>query len=70
MKAERIQHYQTSSSTNAKGYSLDRNKKGCINVNPKQTNKQMAMGPYLSIITLKFLAYFTLYNGLQFHPCH
>ena len=36
-KAERIQHHQTSSPTNSKGYSLDRKqKKGCINPNPKQ----------------------------------
>ena len=33
----RIQHHQTSSPTNAKGYSLDRKHKNwCINSNPKQ----------------------------------
>jgi len=34
-KAERIQHHQTSSSTNAKGSSLVRKQKRFINLNPK-----------------------------------
>ena len=38
-KAERIQHHQTSSSTNAKGSSLDRKQKRLINSNPKQQSK-------------------------------
>ena len=36
-KAERIQHHQTSSPTNSKGYPLrQETRKGCINPNPKQ----------------------------------
>ena len=48
-KAERIQHHQTSSSTNAKGFSLEEDQeiseedqetqKVCMNVNPKQQSK-------------------------------
>ena len=38
-KAERIQHHQTSSSTDAKGSSLDRKQKRFINSNPKQQSK-------------------------------
>ena len=38
-KAERIEHHQTSSPTNAKGYSLDRKQKRSINSNPKQQSK-------------------------------
>ena len=38
-KAERIQHHQTSSSTNAKGSSLDRKQKMFIFSNPKQHSK-------------------------------
>ena len=38
-KAERIQHHQTSSSTNAKGSSLDKKQKRFINSNPKQQSK-------------------------------
>ena len=38
-KAERTQHHQTSSSTNAKGSSLDRKQKGCMNANPKEQSK-------------------------------
>ena len=50
-KAERTQHHQTSSSTNAKGSSLDRKHKKVYKLKPK-TTKYMAMGSYLSIITL------------------
>ena len=49
-KAERIQHHQTSSSTNAKGSSLG-NTERLYEREPKTTN-QMAMGLFLSIITL------------------
>ena len=51
-KAERIQHHQTSSPTNAKGSSLDRkHTKRVYKLEPK-TIKEMATGSYLSIITL------------------
>ena len=53
-KAKRIQHHQTSSTTNAKGTSLSgkhKRRKGPTETNPPKI-KKMVLGTYISIITL------------------
>jgi len=48
-KAEKIQHHQTSISTNFKGYSLDRKQKRCINSNREQQSKWQQDNTYQSL---------------------
>ena len=53
-KVKRIQHHQTSFTTNAKGTSLGRKHKRRKDPteNKPKTIKKMVTGPYISIITL------------------
>ena len=53
-KVKRIEHYQTSFTTNAKGTSLGRKSKRRKRLaeNKPQTVKKMVIGSYISIITL------------------
>ena len=52
-KSKRIQHHQTSFTTNAKGSSLGRKQEKEKNYNNKpKTVKKMVIGTYISIITL------------------
>ena len=52
-KAKRIQHHQTSSTTNAKGTSLGgKHKKKITHKNKPKAIKKMVIGTYISKITL------------------